>query len=194
MASATEPIIWTGQRGDYRWLTSTEQHMGTVVQVCPDAILNRYLAVTAIDSGIPWLTDRQRIKGWQVRSGIAYSSRVETVEDLFYQQDGAAIPGFDEWYLFDAPPADLGEIIEGNPFLESYAPGPGRMMVFVGYFAFVIHDPDPAIQPLVEMFWRQLERIRPEAYISDGRDNLTFVCRDRRLFDSVHQRLRNAIG
>ena len=42
--------ILTGSRGSYWWLTSSEAYMGTLVQLCPEVILGRYLAVTSIDS------------------------------------------------------------------------------------------------------------------------------------------------
>lgn len=141
------------------------------------------MAVTAIDGGSPWLSDAQRAAGWQLRRGMAYSRRVCGIEELFYQRDGNDCPGYDEWYLFDTPPRDLGEILAGNPFLEDNKPRPGRLLIFVGWAAFVLHDTDPAVQPINEMFWQQLDWIRPDVYISDGRDNLTFVCKHLRLFE-----------
>jgi hypothetical protein len=147
------------------------------------------LAVTSIDSGRAWLTDRQRSAGWRLDSEIAYSSRIADVEELFYQRDGGESPGYDEWYIFDEPPARLGEIIRQNPFLEAHAPRPGRLMVFVN-LGFNIHDFPSEV---VEMFWRQLKWIRPAAYIADGPEYLTFVCQDRQLFGSVCQRLTEAL-
>jgi len=181
--------MYSGSRGEYHWLTSIEQYMGDFVLLCSDAILGRYLVVTSIDSGSPWLTEAQRAVGWQVRSGMAYSQRVSSVEELFYQRDGTDCPGFDEWYVFDTPPQHLGEILCGNPFAEGSQPQPGRVLVMVGWGAFVLHNDDPALQTINEMFWRQLDWIRPEVYLSDGAKNLTFVCRDLQLFESVHARL-----
>lgn len=188
--SGEQPII-TGTHGGYYWLTDSDQYIGTLVRICADAVLGRYLAVTSIDSGSAWLTDRQQASKWQLRSGIAYSPRLADVEDLFYQRDGAESPGYDEWYVFDAPPTDLGEVIRENPFLEANAPRPGRLMVFVNYVGFSLHD--SAWDSVSAMFWRQMEWIQPAAYIADGSDYLTFVCKDRQLFDSVCQRLTNAL-
>jgi hypothetical protein len=122
-----------------------------------------------------------------------YSPRITTVEELSYQRDGADSPGYDEWYVFDAPPAELGEITRESPFVETHAPRPGRLTVLVNYSAFVIHDIDSAVQFIVEIFWRQLEWVQPCAYVADGPSHLTFVCTNRQLFDSVFQRLNAAL-
>ena len=76
---------------------------------------------------------------WELRSGMAYSQRILSVEELFYQRDGNDCPGYDEWYVFDATPNDLGETLHGNPFEDGNKPRPGRLLVFVGWAAFVFH-------------------------------------------------------
>ncbi len=184
--------IFSGTHGQYYWLTSTEQYIGHLVQLCPDLFVGHYLTVTAIDSGLPWLTDAQAAAGWSLRSGMAYSERISSLDELSYQHDGKDYPGYDEWYVFSGPSPDLGETLNGNPFSEGNEPQPGRLLVFVGWGAFVLHDPAPDMQLINEMFWRQLDWIQPDAYVSDGRDHLTFVCKDEAVFESVHRRLRAA--
>jgi hypothetical protein len=181
--------IFTGLHGQYRWLTSAEQYMSDMVRLCPDVLLSRYLTVTSIDSGSPWLTDAHRAAGWEIHSGMAYSPRLATVDDLLYQRDGKDSPGYDEWYVFHVAPTHLGEILLENPFEKGNEPRPGRLLVFVNWPAFVLHNPDPIGQSINQMFWEQIGWVQPDVYISDGRDNLTFVCRDEALFRSVHQRL-----
>jgi hypothetical protein len=52
--------FYVGQRGEYHWLTAGDDvYMGTIVGRCPEIVMGRYLAVTSIDSGEPWLTERQ---------------------------------------------------------------------------------------------------------------------------------------
>jgi hypothetical protein len=184
--------IFTGTHGQYRWLTSTEQYMGDMVRLCPDVLLGRYVTVTSIDSGSPWLTDAQRAAGWMLRSGMAYSPRLDSVDELLYQRDGNDSPGYDEWYVFHAAPTHLGEILTGNPVIKGNEPRPGRLLVFVNWAAFALHNPDPAAQSINQMFWEQMGWVQPDVYVSDGRDNLTFVCRDEALFQLVHQRLNEA--
>src|SRR5436853_511468 len=125
---------------------------------------------------------------------MAFSPPISGIEELFYQRDGFDVPGYDEWYAFDAPPGELGEILKGNPFLKEDFPKPGRLLVFVGWTAFVLHDycSDLAVRTIVDVFWRQMEWIQPDVYVSDGRENLTVICRNRELFDSVHARLSDA--
>ena len=181
--------IFTGAYGQYRWLTSTEQHIGDIVRLCPDVLLGRYLVVTSIDSGSPWLTDAQRDAGWSLRSGMAYSPRLVSVEKLIYQCDGNDSPGYDEWYLFHATPTHLDEILTGNPFEPGNRPRPGRLLAFVSCLAFVLHSTDANAHSFHQLFWDQMAWVQPDVYVSDGCDSLTFVTRDESLFGSVHQRL-----
>ena len=176
--------LQTGSHAEYRWLASTDHAMDAIVELCPEVVLDRHLAVTSIDSGLAWLTDQQRLAKWECRSGVVYSPRLSGTKELFFQRDGRDFHGYDEWYVFDGPPTDLGEIIEGNPFQPESAPRPGRLMVFVNYSAFAF---DPV---LADMFWEQMEWIRPESYIGDGGECLTFVSRNDRLFETVLRRLR----
>ena len=155
-AQRLDGTIIVGSSGNYYWLTSSEQYMGDLVRLCPYVLLGRYLTVTSIDSGSPWLTDIQRAAGWELRSGMAFSRLISSSDELFYQRDGNDCPGYDEWYVFDTARTHLGEILQGNPFEEGNTPRPGRLLVFASWGAFVLHDPDPIVQSINDMFWRQL--------------------------------------
>jgi len=187
--SQSEEVILTAARGEYSWLTSSHDHYsGTLVKLCPEIFIGRYLAVTAIDSGTPWLTERQKAGGWTQRREIVYSPRLSSVGDVFYQRDGHDVPGFDEWYFFQSPP-DLGELQHGNPFEEATAPRPGRAKAFVGMPSATVHDTDPQCEFIRQMFWDQIGWIKPESYVSDGPRCLTFVTKNRDLFGLVLDRL-----
>ena len=184
--SQPDEVILTGTRGEYSWLTSSHDHYsGTLVKLCPEIFIGHYLAVTEIDSGTPWLTEQQKAGGWTQRREIVYSTRLNSVDDVFYQRDGHDVPGFDEWYFFQNP-RDLGELQQGNPFEEATAPRPGRTMTFVGWPSATLHDLDKQVG---EMFWEQMSWIRPESYIADSWNCLTFVTRNRDLFRLVLDRL-----
>jgi hypothetical protein len=187
-----EEAISTGTHGEYSWLASTEHYMVDLVRLCPDIVVGRYLVVTEIDSGTPWLTETQQARKWRLQGGMAYSPRIATVEELFYQRDGLDTPGFDEWYVFDAP-RELGEILLGNPSLPENAPKPGRLLTFVGWLSFMPDSSDPGSHSPSEMFWRQMEWIRPDVYVSDGDKALNLVCRSRELLDSVCERLSRVL-
>ena len=182
-----------GQRGEYHWLTAGDDvYMGTIVSRCPEIVMGRYLAVTSIDSGEPWLTERQVQAGWQCRSGIVYSRAVQSLDELFYQRDGSDSPGFDEWYVFEKVATLLGVILTGNPFVESNMPGPERIMRFVSQISYRIDRVKATQEQHDQWFWEQIERIHPESYIADGWDCLTFVTRNPELFKIVTEKFEGS--
>lgn len=182
------PDFRTGERGEYRWLTcANDTYMGTIVNRCPEILLGRYVAITSIDSGVPRLTEQQQRAGWECRRGAVYSPAIQTVDTLFYQRDGPGSPSYDEWWIFETP-IDLGEVSLNHPFLGLQTGKPEQPIVFVNY-PFRIDDADPLYEPLRELFWAQIERLRPESYAGDGRDCLTLVTRNRDWFKLASQRL-----
>jgi len=163
--------------------------MGQFVELCAEALIDRRLAVTSIDSGVPWLTEPQRLANWECRSGVVYSPRLTGTSDLFFQRDGPDDPGYDEWYLFEERPPDMGERLTGNPWTPEFAPRPGLRMGFESRLSFVMHDTTSA-PDYFDWFWNQLEWINPESYIADGRDCLTFVSRNEEVFEMVLAQLQ----
>ena len=71
--------IHTGTHGSYYWLTSIESYSGTILQICPELFVHRYVAVTPVDGGVMQLTDEQRVTGWEIRRGIGYSPKLAEV-------------------------------------------------------------------------------------------------------------------
>jgi hypothetical protein len=180
-----ECIVRTGVHAQYRWLTATgEVYMGTLLRLCPEAVLNRYLAVTSYDSGIRRLSETERSAGWSLRGDIAYSPLVLSVDSLEFQRDGPDSPGYDEWYVFEGP-RDLGRLFHGNFF--EFQPGCGQVTVFVNMMsAFALHNPEPCI---LDFFWNQLALLQPETFIADGTDCLTLVSKNEALVQHAHERL-----
>jgi hypothetical protein len=185
--SADECIVRTGVHAPYRWLTATDEvYMGTLLRLCPEAVLNRYLAVTSYDSGVRRLSETERSSGWSLRGDVAYSPLVTSVDSLQFQRDGLDGPGYDEWYVFQGP-RDLGRVFQGNPF--EFQPGCGQILVFVNTPAFVLHDPAPYMPDILDIFWNQLALLQPETFIADGRDFLTLVSKNEALVQHAHERL-----
>jgi hypothetical protein len=178
METSKDQITY-GSHGVYRWVTSTKDDIGKIIRLCPDVWKGRYLAVTSTDSGEPkwWV---EKLKGWEYRGGIGYSPRLQSLEGVLYQTDGPEFAGFDEWYLFETK-TDLGEVIKGNPFEEQNLFGLGRIVAFVNFF----YSPEQTDNALSEMFWNQIDWIKPESYISDGSECVTFVSRNPAAFDVV---------
>jgi hypothetical protein len=179
--------ITSGSHGEYQWLISTVHYVGTLIKRTPEVVLNRYLAVTSIDSGTPRLAEAQERAGWQLRKGVAYSPRLRDVEQLpDYQVHGEDAAGFDGWYIFTEP-RDLGEASHGNVFTDLQ---PGRTLVFASYFDFVLDTVDAEQKELIDRFWKQLEWIQPESYIADCDKCLTFVTKNHGFFEIVHESLK----
>lgn len=170
------PRTWaTGAHGSYWWLTTGQDDLGSLLQACPQVVLGKYIAVTSFDSGPLALNQDEISAEWSSEGDIAYSPRIQSVEELARGECG----GFDEWYIFDAP-LNLGHVEPGNIFEADLKPG--HLAVFVNYGGFGFHSAEH--QALVDLFWPQLEWIRPGSYVADG-DLLNFVTRDEDLFTVV---------
>src|SRR5262249_22002974 len=94
-----DSMLTFGSHGRYEWL-ATDNHELDLLQVCPEIVLGKYVAITSIDSGVLALNETEKAAGWESRGKIAYSPKVHVLENL--PRDG-----WDEWYVFDKP-TDLG--------------------------------------------------------------------------------------
>ncbi len=179
MAAKPSSPLTTGTHGAYRWLITSEHDLDDLLTLCPTVVLGRYLAVTSFDSGALTLDDAEKLAGWEARGDIAYSASVPSVEKL------PARGGYDEWYVFGAR-VDLGRLGKGDVFEAPLLPG--QVEVFVNFSdGFDLRRIDA--DDLADLFWRQLEWIRPESYIADGGSFMTFVTRDESLFAAVQRAL-----
>jgi hypothetical protein len=163
-------MLTVGSQGVYEWLVIDRQF--DLLRICPDVVVGKYIAITSFDSGPLVPTDEEKAAGWESRSNIAYSPKI---------QDVASLPRaeYDEWYIFGSP-VDLGTShLEENVF--EVPQEQGHVSVFVNY-GFALHPPERT--SLANLFWPQMERIRPESYVADN-DYLTFVSANKILFVSV---------
>jgi hypothetical protein len=180
------PAVVMGSHGVYRWLTTAEHDLDTLLQRCPKALIGKYIAVTSLDSGPMALTDEEERSGWRSRNEIAYSPQVQSAEDGRTKRSPDGCASFNEWYVFDSP-FDLGELWHGNVFEAPIAPR--QICTFVNFGpSFALHNPE--MTSLVSLFWKQLDWIQPESYIADADTLLTFVSRDEDIFVAV----RNALS
>jgi len=172
-------MFTVGSQGSYEWLVTDEKF--DVLQLCPEIVLGKYVAVTSIDSGQLIPTDKETAAGWQSRAKIAYSPKIENAQDLPHD-------GWDEWYIFNTP-TDLGT----SHLTENIFEVPqeqGQVSVLVNY-GFALHPPERS-KNLATVFWEQLARIGPESYVADN-DYLTFVSMNKSLFASVRDAVK-ALG
>ena len=163
-------MLTVGSQGLYEWLVTDQQI--DLLQLCPEVVLGKYIAVTSIDSGPLVPTDEETAAGWETRGNIAYSPKVQHIKDL-------PRAGWDECYIFNET-TDLGAShLEENVF--EVPPQQGHVSVFVNY-CFALHQSD--WKDLATLFWQQMALIRPESYVADNH-YLNFVSMNKTLFASV---------
>ena len=165
----------TGSRGAYQWLT-TELEMIPFLRSCPQVVLGKYIAITSVDSGIFKMGEEESANGWESRGEVGHSPRISSIEEL--PLNCLVDAHYHEWFILRAP-ADIGDLFRGNVFIEP--PRQGIIAAFINYRI----DLSNSDKALLDLFWRQLERIQPESYLADGKDFLAFASRDKKLFAGV---------
>lgn len=173
-------MFTVGSQDSYEWLVTDEDF--DLLELCPEIVLGKYVAVTSIDSKQLIPTDKEKAAGWQSCANIAYSPKIENGEEVPRE-------GFDEWYIFNTP-TDLGTSHLAENIFEVPQES-GHLSVFVNY-GFALHPPERAAVQLTRMFWAQITRIRPESYVADN-DYLTFVSINKTLFTRVRDGVK-ALG
>jgi hypothetical protein len=171
-------MLTLGSQGVYEWLVTDERF--DLLQLCPEIVLGKHVAVTSIDSGQLMPTDKETAAGWHSHEKIAYSPKIQHAEELPRE-------GWDEWYIFNDP-TDLGTShLQENIF--EVPRGRGHLSVFVNY-GFALHQPE--MESIASLFWQQMDWVRPESYVADN-DYLNFVSMNKALFASVHDAVK-ALG
>jgi hypothetical protein len=103
-------MLTIGSQGLYEWLVTDQQF--DLLQLCPDVVLGKYIAITSIDSSQFVPTDEERATGWETRGKVGYSPKVQNIKGLPRE-------GWDEWYIFDNP-TDLAQGIFKRMFLKCH--------------------------------------------------------------------------
>jgi hypothetical protein len=62
-------MLTVGSQGAYEWLVTDERF--DLLQLCPEVVLGRYVAVTSIDSSQFVPTDKEAEAGWLSQEKIA---------------------------------------------------------------------------------------------------------------------------
>lgn len=172
-----------GTRGEYQWLTLADGDIASLLSICPEVVLGKYLAVTSIDSGPLCLTDNEVRAGWWTSESsrvfqqsswgppeyrndwkVAWSPQITSVQGLPHETHDECCAGFEEWYVFDRQVT------------------PQDMESFVNWTGFVLYE--PSFDWCMDRLWQQFAKVEPESYISDG-TIFTFVTRNPALFQCV---------
>jgi hypothetical protein len=171
--------IHCGSSGHFRWVVS-DNCLDDILQVCPEIVVGKYVAVTAFDSGpIRNLTDEECAAGWELRNDIAYSPRIASTEELFHDNC------YDEWYIFNSP-ADLGGRVPQSFNIFQTPLRQGEIQAFVNY-QLSLHLPD--MEAVAKIFWEQMNRVDPHVYLADCQQWLTIVSSDEILINKCHRAL-----
>jgi hypothetical protein len=160
-----------GRRGAYFWVTDTDLtlQLSDVLAACPELVLDKFVVISAFDSGILSLTPDELASGWQPCGGLACSPRISAVSTLPQAE-------YEEWYIF-------------KEFCI-----PVIVDLFVNYSIFSLRDPvdlvgvsqdnRDALQKLQTSFWSQIHEVTPETYIGFS-EYLTIVTVNENLFNQL---------
>ncbi len=170
--------VYTGDHGEYGWLASDDHDIASLLRLCPEVVLDKYVAITSFDSGPLGLNEDEKQAGWLSVEEIAYSPRIKNVQNLPHDL-------YDEWYVF-CEPRRIGTLARRDKNIFEEPLREGQVRDFVNFGAFHLHRPD--MKALTDLFWQQLPWISPESYIADG-ECLAFVSLNNGLFSRVKEAL-----
>lgn len=173
----------TGTHGVYQWL-EVDHGLDEFLSLCPGAIVGKYLAISSVDSGCFEPSEQDRAAGWSTSGGVAYSPRVNSIA-ILPPNCCCQCCGYDEWYIFQSQPAPLGSVCHANLFTSEV--GPGSVFRFVNFMG--VPFSDSQMQPVSDLFWRQMDWVQPESYVADGGDCLLFATRSSELYAAVRDAL-----
>lgn len=161
------------------WLNSKAPCLADIVELCPQMVIDRFVFITSIDSGLVQL-DEDRLKaGWkpmgkrrknfdwshdECENPLALSPRVSNPVIL-------PTGTYDEWYLFTKEPQiDTVEVFANGNFSPT--------------FGYAEMKENHAHVELEQHFWNQIAELDPLAYIADNQ-SFSFVTQDTSLYEQV---------
>ena len=148
-------MLQIGKNGRYDWVV-TGHSLEKILQVCPELVVGKYVAVTSFDSGPLGLNPEDIIAGWKSRNDIAYSPQLSAFGCIPRDQYESGMSSIARQIL-EAWFQDRN-VFESARKQTSFN--------FVNFVGFAFHDPNA--DDLTDLFWRQLDWIRPESYVADG--------------------------
>lgn len=164
--------MFHGFHGPFRWVESPAHKTQDVLQLCPEAVLGKYLVITAFDSGKIPAVEEESLRAWRVEGSALYVPPPADLLEIPYDV-------FNEWFVFTTPPAQqkLESFMSSNWFTL----GPC-----------LSGNADRATQWEIKRtqraFWQLLESANPESYLACG-NRLIFVTRNDAFFTAVLRRI-----
>lgn len=183
--SGNSSAMILGKNGKWMWLSSKAACMGDVLEKSPQTVIDKFVLVTSLDSGLVILNEQQLNQGWKYavnethnpdfkdqpqRRGIfSLSPRVSNPSDI--PRDICHGNMYDEWYVFNSAP----KIESAEVFINW-----GGFGFSVGHVG--LHKMESCT--FEERFWDQLNVINPFAYMADN-GTLLFATADGNLYEQV---------
>jgi len=164
----------TGENGEWTWFESPDNTLATIIEQCSNALIGRYIAVTAFDSGELTPTVEERAAGWTKKGTVALSPKTTRANVNALPYDN-----YDEWFVLTLPRTfdyDHGFVSYGEFSLV-----PAEQLRRDADPSWDKPSLDAAIERrdgLQKRFWATLNRIRPETFIADGDSPMTVVTRN----------------
>lgn len=149
-----------GQHNNYFWFQTFDTAF-TIQRFLVEFkthLLNKYVCVTAFDSGILHLSHEEKQAGWLQVNGTAISPAI-TKDTLIPNA------GFDEWFVFDQIPDEL-KLTD----------------IYVNFSSFNLFDNTDILMS----FWKEIELNQPLNYIAEG-NSLTIVTADEKLKQEIEK-------
>ncbi|MEC5217399.1 hypothetical protein RCH09_002357 [Actimicrobium sp. GrIS 1.19] len=139
-----------------QWSTAWDPSLSDLLQVAPELVLGKRVAITSCDSGPYTLTVDELTAGWRLAETVAISKEITEAAEL-------PAPGFDEWYVFDVVPS----LVPTRNYVNCYSFSP-------------LSECDTT-----ELFWEQIRMTQPLHVLGAGTPHMFFVTRDRDSFERV---------
>ena len=171
-----------GRVDQFDWVESPSFNIGKLLRNCPEAVLEKFVVITAFDSGPLRLSSEEIRKGWRAERNLVITSKITNCLELPFDD-------YDEWYTF--PQFVLPKIAETfvndgifrltspDQFVRNAVAAVGAQADIVGakYLA----------SRLVErqlIFWDQLKECNAESFIAGGH-TFMFASQNAGLFERV---------
>lgn len=167
------------------WLNSKAPCLADIVELCPQMVIDRFVFITSLDSGLVQLNEDRLKTGWKPmgkrrknfewshdewEDPLALSPRVSNAMILPTDM-------YDEWYLFtEEPQIDTIEVFVNWNFSPTF-----------GYAG--MKELDTHVE-LEEHFWNQIAELNPLAYIAYN-ESFSFVTQDAPLYEQVLAAVQN---
>jgi hypothetical protein len=172
--------VYIGKTGNYHWVSFAKRYLVLPeIVTIPSFVKGKYAVLTTFDGGPPFVYDQTEKMGWTKEGKIVWTSKIKDATDICKE-------GFEEMYVFD-----------------NKIPLP-EIKVFVNYLYFALFDPEIVLRAnptwdrrlfdgqlkLQELFWEQMDKIKPISFASDG-DHFNLATQDERFFANLLAKFRN---